>query len=129
SAAYGGAGAGVEVAQIRRVADQFLQTASLDATSGAANASVMADLMDQVQGLFGLPTEPHSISSQMQEMFTAFTKLAGSEPTLASRSSALNATSAFFDRAAQFAGGIRDIVGQAESRVRDDVARANLLME
>jgi flagellar hook-associated protein 1 FlgK len=129
SAAYGGAGAGVEVAQIRRVADQFLQTASLDATSGASNASVMADLMDQVQGLFGLPTESHSISSQMQEMFTAFTKLAGSEPTLASRSSALNATSDFFDRAAQFAGGIRDIVGQAESRVRDDVARANLLME
>lgn len=129
SASYGGSGAGVEVSGIRRVADQFLQSATLGASASSSQASVIADLMDQVQSLFGLPTASHSISSQMQEMFTAFTQMAASEPTLASRSSALNATQDFFDRAAEFAGGIRDIASQAGSRARDDVARANVLLE
>ncbi len=129
SMTYGGSGSGVEVAGIRRVADQFLQSATLGASASSSQASVVADLMDQVQSLFGLPTASHSISSQMQEMFTAFTQMAASEPTLASRSSALNSTQDFFDRAAAFAGGIRDIASQAASRARDDVARANTLLE
>ena len=129
SVSYGGAGSGVEVAGIRRVADQFLQSATLGASASSSQASVFADLMDQMQSLFGLPTASHSISSQMQEMFTAFTQMAASEPTLASRSSALNSTQDFFDRAAAFAGGIRDIASQAAGRARDDVARANVLLE
>lgn len=129
SAAYGGAGAGVEVSQIRRVADQFLQAASLDASAGSARATAGADLLDQLQTMFGLPTESYSISSHLQEMFTAFTQLGASEATLASRSAALNGTTDFFNRAEAFASGIDDLVSQAGSRAGDDVARANVLMQ
>lgn len=128
SAATSGAGAGVRVAQIRRVADQFLQSASLQARSGAAEAGVTADLLDQVQALFGLPTESYSLSSHLQELFAAFTELAGADPTRASRSAALTATQEFFSRAQDFAAGLTDVSAQAESRARDDISRVNVLL-
>jgi flagellar hook-associated protein 1 FlgK len=128
SVAAGGSGAGVEISQIRRVTDRFLQAAGLHASSAAAQAGVTADLMDQVQGLFGLPTEPASLSSSMQSMFAGFTSLAGTDPTTSARAGALNGVSNFFDKAAQFGSNLQSIVGQAETRARDDVARVNVLL-
>lgn len=129
AAAYGGVGAGVEVVGVRRLADQFLQTASLGATSAAGQAGVTADFMDQVQSLFGLPTESYSVSSKLQTMFSGFTALAGADPTLTARMGALSSVSSFFDTASSFSDNLADVVTQADGRARDDVNRANILLK
>jgi flagellar hook-associated protein 1 FlgK len=128
SVAYGGSGAGVEVSQIRRLADRFLQAAGLKAAGVSAQASAVADLIDQVQSQFGQPSDPSSLSSQMQSMFAGFTALGGTDPTISARAAALNAVSTFFDRASSFSATIDTVVQQADSRGRDDVARVNVLL-
>ena len=51
-----GAGAGVQIDGIVRAANQFLQTASLQANSQSRQASVNSSYLDQAQALFGDPS-------------------------------------------------------------------------
>ena len=128
SAAYGGRGAGIEIVGVRRVTDQFLQSANLSASANASHAGVMADLFDQVQALFGMPTEAYSVSNQLQSLFAGFTTLAAADPSLTARSGALTDTSAFFTGARDFAGGLTSVIQQADGRAGDDIGRANVLL-
>ena len=56
SLSYAGTGAGVGVASVTRVADQYLQQASLTATASSSNYAAVAANLDQAQALFGDPS-------------------------------------------------------------------------
>src|SRR5688572_9959368 len=53
-----GAGMGVSVTAIKRVTDQYLQLASLNAASDASKWNVVSEYLDNAQSLFGDPSEP-----------------------------------------------------------------------
>src|SRR5918997_695517 len=74
-----GAGSGVEVAQVRRAADIYLQRASLSAASETGRATMVAEGLDHAQALFGDPSTSESIFSGLDEVFSAFSA-AGSDP-------------------------------------------------
>src|SRR5688572_4127654 len=60
SVVVGGVGIGARIASITRIADQFLQKATLAAESRSGQAEVMAEFLDQAQSLFGDPSESSS---------------------------------------------------------------------
>ena len=91
-----GAGAGVEVAAVRRAADLYLQRASLSASSEAGRATMVATFLDHAQALFGDPSTSESVFSGLDEVFTAFSA-AGSDPaSQLRRNSAITAVQDFF---------------------------------
>src|SRR3990167_3152796 len=51
-----GMGVGVDITQVRRAADQFLQRASLNARADTAQSGAMAEAFDRAQALFGDPS-------------------------------------------------------------------------
>lgn len=118
---------GVSVLAIRRAADQFLQTASLTASSDAARAGAVSNLMDQAQSLFGDPTSNSSLFGQLDAVFTAFTQVSV-HPGTASQAQAVSAVGAFF----QSAGGVSDqltgLQQQADGKISGDVAQVNKLL-
>src|SRR5689334_16466696 len=76
SVVAGGAGVGVTVQDVRRVTNQYLESANLAAASQAGAASVIADLLDQAQGAFGDPSQATSYLNQLNTVFTDFTSAA-----------------------------------------------------
>ena len=51
-----GAGQGVDITGVRRVTDQYLQLASLSASSDSSKFDVYSTFLDNAQGLFGDPS-------------------------------------------------------------------------
>ena len=122
-----GMGSGVGVAQIRTVADQFLEAASRQAGSDAGAASATSDLLDQAQGLFGDPNASSSFFSTLNGAFSGFITLAAA-PSVASRAQATAQAQSLFDQASDIAGNVEALRSQAQSRISADVDTANGLL-
>ena len=123
-----GAGAGVEVARVRRAADIYLQRASLSATSETGRSSMVATFLDHAQALFGDPSTAESIFAGLDEVFTAFSA-AGSDPaSQLRRSSAITEVQNFFADAKQLSAELTSIRDQTNTHIAAVVDRANGLL-
>src|SRR5882757_8494495 len=67
-----GVGMGVQITGIQRVTDQYLQAASLTASSGASQWSAISQYLDNAQSLFGDPSSTSSFFNQPGQIFAAF---------------------------------------------------------
>ena len=128
SVSYGGAGAGVTIAQIRLASDRFLQQASLDGAAGAGSAEAAYSLWNQTQGLFGDPSENASFFSAMDRVFSAFATLASQPNSSAARTGALDQAARFFEQAGGIAEDLRTLRAQADARINADVEQVNRLL-
>ncbi|HEX8570568.1 MAG TPA: flagellar hook-associated protein FlgK [Caulobacteraceae bacterium] len=123
-----GAGAGVEVARIRRAADIYLQRSSLSASSETGRATMVAEFLDHAQSLFGDPSTSESIFSGLDEVFTAFSA-AGSDPaSQLRRNSAITAVQDFFTDAKELSAELNAIRDQTNTHIASVVDRANGLL-
>ncbi|CAN5263693.1 flagellar hook-associated protein FlgK [soil metagenome] len=123
-----GAGSGVDVIGINRVVDKYLQSASLGAASTAGRASIMADLSDRVQSLFGDPSTSDSFFSRLDQAYSEFAALGNDPSSTLQRSETIGTLQNFFDESTRIAGSLSDLQGEADTKLRADVDRANELM-
>ena len=68
----GGQGMGVDIQGVRRITDQYLQLASLTASSDASRWDVFSQYLDNAQSLFGNPGKETFYFSRLDQIFTAF---------------------------------------------------------
>jgi len=109
-----GGGAGVKIAGIKRITDQYLQLASLTASSDAARWGAVSQYLDNAQSLFGDPSADGFFFNRLDKIFAAFATAAddpssterlwaGDQPLQIGRTeqevAALGSTSATSDRA------------------------------
>lgn len=78
--AVAGAGAGVEVSDIRRMADAYLRTAYLTANNKLAVADAKALILDRLQSSFGDPSDSSSVFGRLNGVFSQF-GAAGVDPS------------------------------------------------
>ncbi|MDB5438179.1 MAG: flgK [Caulobacteraceae bacterium] len=123
-----GVGSGVDVASIHSVANAFLQSAARNAQSASAGAGASADLFSRTQSLFGDPSEDSSFFSQLDQLFSSFSAAASDPSSTVLRSGAVDATSDFLDQAGRIAGSIKDLRGEADSQIGQDVQEVNGLL-
>ena len=124
----GGAGDGVTAGEIRRVTDQYLQGASLQAAAGAGAAGVISSLLDQAQSSFGDPTSASSYLNQLSTVFSDFAAAANNPASSLPRSQTLADLGAFLDTTQQIAGGLAGLSAQADGRISSDVGQINQLL-
>ncbi|MES2033335.1 MAG: flagellar hook-associated protein FlgK [Pseudomonadota bacterium] len=123
-----GMGVGVDIAQIRRAADQFLQRASLTAKASSAEAGVIAESLDRAQALFGDPSAGSSFFSQLDDIYAAFTAASSDSASNIRRDQAIDGVTDFLSEASRIGASLKDMQTEADSRISADIDRVNQLL-
>src|SRR5262249_16702194 len=96
--------AGVSVDQIKRVTDQYLESASYVASAVAGSASIISNLLTQAQGAFGDPSQTTSYLNQLTAVFSDFAAAANDPASNLPRSQAVGDLNTFLDTTQNVAG-------------------------
>jgi len=124
----GGTAMGVEIQGVTRIADKFLQAASINAISDEGRASALATALDRVQAQFGGLDDPGSMFARMNKVFDSLSQ-ASVDPSLSvARLSAAADIDSFFDETTRLAIEIKQQRQEADARINSNVQRVNEIL-
>lgn len=124
----GGVAMGVQVVGISRIADVYLQAASMRAISAGEAATVQANGLDKVQSQFGKLDDEGSMFARLNRAFSSLSQASVDPSQSVARLSAAADLQAFFDetnRLSQMIGGQRK---DADSQIQAAVQRTNEIL-
>ncbi|WP_397404232.1 flagellar hook-associated protein FlgK [Phenylobacterium sp.] len=124
-----GSGAGVKITGVNRITDQFLQVASLSASSDTKRWSAVSQFLDNAQSLFGDPSANGFFFNRLDKVFAAFSTAANDPSSTLLRSQALSSVEDFLGEAARINGQIVSLVDTVDTQISAGVERANGLLE
>jgi flagellar hook-associated protein 1 FlgK len=123
-----GAGQGVSITGVHRVTDQYLQLASLTASSDASRYGITSQFLDSAQSLFGDPSGPGFFFNLPDEISASFAASANDPSSSLLRGQALNSASNFLSDADRINTQISQLSSTVDSRITDDVSHVNDLL-
>ena len=124
-----GAGMGVRVDGVKRITDQYLQMASLAATSDAERWGAVSQYLDNAQSLFGDPGKDGFFFNRLDKIFAAFATAADDPSSTLLRSQSMSSIEDFLTEADRINSQVVALGDTVETRVSADVDRANGLLE
>ena len=124
--ALGWMGAGVEVSKITRATDRLGDLRVRGTTANASFYGERAELMTQVEDVFGEPD--HGVSTALTQMWTTLSTWAVNPSDDASRNQVLSRLQGTADRINQVRGGLEQLAADAGDRLSGDVADANAML-
>jgi flagellar hook-associated protein 1 FlgK len=125
----GGTLAGVAVADIQRVVDQFLSQESLQASAGSAQYDAQATPLKQLNGILGQPGDGTSLSSQLDNVFAAIGQAALAPTASASQLGIVNAARNFASTVSTLSGSIGALQTQVDQQIASSMSPANNLIK
>ena len=123
--ASGDAGAGVSIASINRLLDQFVQQQLRSESSGGAYADLRAKFYQQLQQIYGQPGSNTSLDSAFNNFTTAVQALSTSPNSSAAQSQTIGAAQALAQQLNNATNNIQTLRGQADQGIAGDVQQAN----
>ncbi|MFC4725181.1 flagellar hook-associated protein FlgK [Glycocaulis abyssi] len=123
-----GMGMGVQVAGITRVADVFLQAASLRAGSDASKATASAAILDRLQSQFGGTNDAGSLYGRLVKAFESIGAAAVDPAEKVARLSAASDLQSFFDEATRLSAEVRALRDETDRRIGSGVERVNEIL-
>jgi len=123
-----GAGQGVNITGVHRVTDQYLQLASLTASSDSSRYDITSQFLDNAQTLFGDPSGDGFFFNLPDEIASSFAASANDPSSSLLRGQALNSVSNFLSDADRINTQISQLSTTVDSRITDDVAHVNDLL-
>ncbi|MBU1378668.1 MAG: flagellar hook-associated protein FlgK [Alphaproteobacteria bacterium] len=124
-----GAGMGVKVDGVKRITDQYLQMASLTASSDSERWGAVSQYLDNAQSLFGDPGKDGFFFNRLDKIFAAFATAADDPSSTLLRSQALSTVEDFLTEADRINGQVVALGKTVETRISADVDRANSLLD
>jgi len=124
-----GAGAGVKIDGVKRVTDQYLQLASLTASSDAKRWDAVSQYLDNAQSLFGNPGNDGFFFNRLDKIFSAFSTVADDPSSTLLRGQAISNVQDFLTEADRINSQIVSLGDTVETRITAGVDRANHLLE
>ena len=124
-----GRGSGVDVDEVRRIADQFLTAASVSAAARSAGADIRSDFLDRAQDAFG---DPSGVGSLFDDVNTLFGTLAGAAADPASSSRRFGVISdaqQVVDQFARISDELQSARAETDARIGATVNQANSLLQ
>lgn len=121
-------GSGVEVAQVRRVVDDFLDRLHVSTTSDSSGAKVVSDFMGRVDELFNLTGDVPTIGSTMTDFFSAINDLSADPSNIPLRTNVLNKADAVVSSIRATYGAIAALQQEANQRLTGEVQAVNALI-
>lgn len=124
-----GKGLGARITGVHRAADQFLQKASLAAAGRSGQTGVMADFLDQAQGLFGNPADESSFFSGLDEIYAAFSTASENPSSSLGRNAAIVAMTDFLADAGRISSGLASLQAETDRQITSKVGRVNEILK
>ena len=121
--------AGVDIASIQRVADQFLNQEALSAGGASSQYDTMANLFSQLNGLLGQPGDNQSLATQLTNVASAFAVASQSPTSGASQTGVVNALSSLASSISDVSGTITQMQGQVDQQAVSSVSSTNSLIQ
>ena len=118
-------GAGVSIASINRVLDQFVQQQLRSESSGGAYADLRANFYQQLQQIYGQPGSSTSLDSVFNNFTTAVQALSTSPNSSAAQSQTIGAAQALAQQLNNATNSIQTLRSQADQGIAGDVQQAN----
>ena len=125
----GGQLAGVDIASVQRVVDQFLNQEVLSAQSSSSLYGAQSDLYDQVNALLGSPGDGTSLNSQLTDVSTALGQAALSPTSSASQLGVLNSLQGLANTVSTLSSSLSNLQSQTDSQVASQIGSANALIQ
>jgi flagellar hook-associated protein 1 len=121
--------AGVGIAEVRRVVDEFLLSELRLVSSDEQKLAAAEIFHNRLQALFGQPDENSSLSGTVDAIFDGLGNIPVDPASIARRTGALNDMSVFADTVSRLAEQVQLLRGDADSRIGIEVEAANKLIE
>lgn len=123
-----GQGLGVSQSEVIRITDQFLLSASLSASSGAASWQIQSDVLDRVQAQFGSLDDPGSVFSKLNEAFSDIGIAAQDPVSSVRRMQAVGSVRSLFDEFTRLDREIRSSRSEVQQQINLSIDRVNQLI-
>ena len=119
---------GVQVGEITRTVDQFLQQANLTAQAQSGSAGAMSSMLDQAQALFGDPSASTSYFSQLEQTFADLTSAVQNPASSVPRDQVVADVQTFLNQSSSISSQLQQLSVQADSQISDSVSQVNSLL-
>jgi flagellar hook-associated protein 1 FlgK len=123
-----GMGIGVDISEIRRAADSYLQGASLLATAESGRSTALYTGLNNAQLLFGDPSNGATFFDTMDDIWSSFSAAAEDPTSTLSRTQAIGSMNAFLSQSANIASGLQTLTQNADIELTAKTARVNDLL-
>ena len=110
-------GAGVEVAEIRRIVDEFLAKQLLTARADAERYEIQNTLSLRLQALLGSPTQNSTITGRLDTLFASLGTLAIEPDSAVRREGVVTDIQAWADDVSRLSSQIQDLRQDADRRI------------
>ncbi|MBO6825270.1 MAG: flagellar hook-associated protein FlgK [Sneathiella sp.] len=121
----GGYGAGVDVEDVRRVTDEFIQRELRLSTASAEQFNAMSQIYGKLQALLGDPSANTSLTGKVDSIHTSFSALTV-DPTLSvSRTAALTELSNFGTETNRLLTQIQSLRKEADTHIASEIETVN----
>lgn len=124
-----GIGAGVNIDDVIRKVDSYLQQAMRTQTSVVGRAGALSDYADRLQILLGSPGSSNGLNSFVTNMFNAMQSLAETPESSSNRVNVINAAQSLVDEISNLYNGIQELRFQADQDIATSVSTVNLQLE
>ena len=125
----GGQLAGVDIADIQRVADQFLAQETLSAQAGSAQYGAENDVFTQLNGMLGQPGDGSALTTKLDNIFASLGTAAMSPSSSASTQGVLNSLQDLASSISDLSTSITQLQGQVDSQVTSSIGSVNSLIK
>ncbi|VAV87967.1 Flagellar hook-associated protein FlgK, partial [hydrothermal vent metagenome] len=120
---------GVSQADVTRITDRFLLSASLNASSDAASSQIRANTLDRIQAQFGTPGDAGSVFSRLNQVFSNFAAAAQDPASTVRRQEAVNSASSLFAEFNRLDREIQVARSEVQQQINIGVSRVNQLLQ
>ncbi len=121
----GGQNLGVQIAEIRRITDEFLQKQVQIAASDSERYVVQSEFHDRFQAILGSPDSNLTISGRLDEVFTKLSTLPLEPDALARRSGVVNVLQSLGDEISRLQTQVQALRREADRQIGDLITKAN----
>lgn len=119
---------GVNIDEIRRIADAFLASEATTAAGAAGRADALASYLERVQDLVGSLDGGSSLDARLSDAMAALTQLSIDPSSAARRNSTLSAVSTALTAISSMAANIQLLRKDANTQLTTDVSVVNTLI-
>lgn len=126
--ASGGAGSGVQVTGVSRQLDEFIQTQLRTETSGGAYADQIANVLSQLQTIYGRPGDPGTLENAFSNFTKAVQALSSSPASASAQVAALNAAQSLAQSLNSTTMSIQALRANSEQSISTSVGTANVAL-
>ena len=127
--APGGVLSGVQLSDVQRMVNDFLDKEVLSANSNAARYDVQSGIMDQLNAALGAPGDGNSVGSRLDAVYAALGQASLDPSSLTSRLGALGQFDTLAQSISDLAGSVASLRATTDQQVSAAVSQANTLIK